>query len=97
MCNYQDNILLHDGKAYLTDFGISRIVAYKGLSTKVHGVLNFRAPELFRVGANPGNYLLEEDGFKPSTFSDVYSFGMMFYHVCQRSAQETIESHSHMK
>jgi hypothetical protein len=68
------------------------MVAFKGLSTKVHGVANFRAPELFGDKNNSScDYLLEEYGLKPSTFSDVYSFGTIFYHVCQLSAQSSTD------
>jgi serine/threonine protein kinase len=56
------------------------MTAFKGMSTNVYGCKRFMAPEL--LGGSPQeDFLLEEHGNKPTTFSDVYSFGAVFYHV----------------
>jgi serine/threonine protein kinase len=60
------------------------MIRFKGMSTNVHGVSNFKAPELL-YDALQEDFLLEEHGNKPTTFSDVYSFGAVFYHVFRDS------------
>ena len=71
----------------MTDFGVSTLSKCKGLSTGVHGNFNFMAPEQLAIETNEyltseEKYLLDENPAKPTKFADMYSFGMVFYHVC---------------
>ena len=81
-------MLLHNGKAYLADFGVSSMHVFKGLTTDVQGNYNFRAPELVFASTNEyftdeDRSLLQEHPTKPTTFSDMYAYGMLFFEVIE--------------
>ena len=87
----QDNVLIHNKTAYLTDFGLSSMISYKGLSTKIHGNLNFVAPEQYHAVDSGyiteedktliSEYMAEEDPARPTVYSDMYAFGCTFFQV----------------
>jgi serine/threonine protein kinase len=75
----QSNVLIDkDGKSYVSDFGMSDIVAeFQGTSyamSCMRGSVRWAAPELYR---------LQEPNISPaaSTHSDVYSFGCVMFQV----------------
>jgi serine/threonine protein kinase/WD40 repeat protein/predicted nucleic acid-binding Zn-ribbon protein len=64
-----DNILLdEEGNAFLTDFGISKLVGKDSTSEDISGSLRYIAPEQLR--AEP-----------PSTSVDIYSLGLMIFEM----------------
>ncbi|KAJ6529709.1 kinase-like domain-containing protein [Mycena capillaripes] len=75
------NILIgDDGRAQLTDFGLSMIVPdFEGTSymtmSGIAGAVRWAAPEVFRIRPNGDTSL------NVSTMSDVYSFGGIMYQV----------------
>jgi serine/threonine protein kinase len=76
----QHNVLIDSrGNAYVTDFGLSAILAECDNSPfDAHhpGSVRWAAPELL-------NLLTDEEAGKPTTCSDVYSFGSVAVEVCQ--------------
>lgn len=63
------NILISNGRGFLTDFGSSTCVTVggKGSERGKHGDVNYRAPEAFKPDA------------KPSTRADVWGLGALLY------------------
>lgn len=63
------NVLLKDGKAFLTDFGSSTCISIGGTGDVrgKHGDVNYRAPECFKENA------------KPSARADIWSLGSVLY------------------
>ena len=63
------NILIKNGRAFLTDFGSTTCISINGNGSKrgPHGDENYRAPECFDENANP------------SARADVWSLGAIFY------------------
>lgn len=66
-----DNVLLHNGRYKLADFGLSKIMEEHSKTTSIRGSPVFIAPELFNKGAS-GSKL------------DVYSFGVTLYYTCYK-------------
>jgi serine/threonine protein kinase len=73
--NSQSNILVNDeGKASLTDFGLSLILRESGFTTKTtSGTWRFMAPELM---------IAEEVQIQVTPATDVWAFGMTVIEVC---------------
>jgi len=64
------NILMEDGRAFLSDLGSSTCISVNvgsGRTRGPHGDVNYRAPECFKPDA------------KPSTRADVFSLGAILY------------------
>ena len=74
----QHNVLIDSrGNAYVTDFGLSTILAEcdnSPFDTHHPGSVRWAAPELL-------NLLADEEAGKPTTCSDVYSFGSVAVEV----------------
>jgi|JI6StandDraft_1071083.scaffolds.fasta_scaffold13512_7 serine/threonine protein kinase len=66
-----DNVLLHDGRYKIADFGLSKIMQERSKTTSIRGSPVFLAPELFHKGTS-GSKL------------DVYSFGVTLYYACYK-------------
>ena len=63
------NVLMKDGRAFLTDFGSSTCISIGGHGSErgPHGDEDYKAPECFREDA------------KPSTRADIWSLGAILY------------------
>ncbi|KAF9231210.1 kinase-like domain-containing protein, partial [Melanogaster broomeanus] len=75
------NVLVDDdGRACLTDFGLSLIVQeFEGtsyLKSSVHGAIRFTDPELVRRANADVNVVVY-----PTKPSDIYSFGCLMLHI----------------
>ncbi|KAJ6562444.1 kinase-like domain-containing protein [Mycena capillaripes] len=67
------------GRACICDFGISRIVNFRGFTTSSVGTPPYMAPELFLVFGEIGNLNFEPRSTTMS--SDVYSFALLILEV----------------
>ncbi|KAG8219152.1 kinase-like domain-containing protein [Butyriboletus roseoflavus] len=79
----QSNVLIKDnGKACLSDFGLSRIfmeaTGSSYLTSTVRGSVRWAAPELFDVGED---HQKEPVHVSPDPQSDIYSFGSTMHQV----------------
>ncbi|KAL5531078.1 hypothetical protein ACEPAG_3954 [Sanghuangporus baumii] len=77
-----DNILVKDGRAFITDFGLSHTMdGTRGLTSEVHGNPAWLAPEAIAAKCEKG---FSKQTFKPTFAQDIYSFGCLFFFVMTR-------------
>ena len=93
---FQDNILIDDsGKVFITDFGVSRILAKSGFTTTSEPFsLRWSSIEILRALSDPRNPNVDADDeeifYLHTTASDVWAFAMTILQVsgvytCARS------------
>nr|CAD2167552.1 unnamed protein product [Meloidogyne enterolobii] len=75
----QQNNFKKEIKLKLIDFNTSVITSNAEISTKVHGLKKFRAPEI--RGENP-------QGFKVNRKVDIWAFGLMIYGLYKKKGDE---------
>ncbi|KAL5492787.1 hypothetical protein ACEPAI_4235 [Sanghuangporus weigelae] len=79
---YEDNILVRDGREFITDFGLSHIMDdVSGFTSQVHGHPMWLAPEAVMAKCQSDS---ENQSFKPTFAQDMYSFGCLFLFVVHR-------------
>lgn len=76
MTDVKNNVLVNDGKVYLSDFGLSKMKdGVTGQSSAVHANIRWAAPELFKVK--------KDCKASPTCETDMFSFGSVFLEVCE--------------
>ncbi|KAF9447813.1 kinase-like protein [Macrolepiota fuliginosa MF-IS2] len=76
----QNILISNDKRALIADFGISHVaMGTGGLTASFRGTINWSAPELFTV--NDGEVFNDETYVRPTTASDIWSFGCVCYEV----------------
>src|SRR6266498_2468588 len=65
------NVLMHDDKALICDFGLAKSLESESSSKKCHGIVPYRDPQLF----------LNPETFRHGKASDIYSFGMLLWRI----------------
>ena len=84
---FQDNILIdHSGKVFITDFGVSRILAKSGFTTTSEPFsLRWSSIEILRALSNTTNSNVDADEeeifYLHTTASDVWAFAMTILQV----------------
>ncbi|RIB13258.1 kinase-like domain-containing protein [Gigaspora rosea] len=74
--NTPKNILVHDGKLLIADFGLSKDETSKPSSDSFHGVQAYIDPQCFI-----GPQCLENVSYKRSKKSDIYGFGVILWEI----------------
>ncbi|KAF0467212.1 kinase-like protein [Gigaspora margarita] len=67
---HSKNILVHDGKLLIADFGLSKDEASRTSNASVHGIQAYIDPQCF-----------ENLSYKRSKKSDIYSFGVILWEI----------------
>ncbi|RIB03930.1 kinase-like domain-containing protein, partial [Gigaspora rosea] len=70
---HDKNILVHDGRMIITDFGLSKSLynSSKSVTSKVYGIWEYADPQ----------YLKSPFTYKRNKFSDIYSLGVLFWEL----------------
>ncbi|RIB01280.1 kinase-like domain-containing protein [Gigaspora rosea] len=67
---HSKNILVHDGKLLIADFGLSKDETSKTSNASVHGMQAYIDPQC-----------LKSESYKRSKKSDIYSFGVILWKI----------------